>query len=156
LNAASYYGKGLPVNREFKQCLENKKIVSFARGKNLVKKELAVAKSDLADAKAGYENGRYKWSTIQAYYAMFHAARALVYSQGYREKSHYCLATALKALFVDEGTMEAQSVRDFLNAMNLREAADYEAEFSQAGAKAVIASAEKFIEKAAAVLVISE
>jgi uncharacterized protein (UPF0332 family) len=144
------------VNREFKQCLENKKIVSFARGKNLVKKELAVAKSDLADAKAGYENGRYKWSTIQAYYAMFHAARALVYSQGYREKSHYCLATALKALFVDEGTMEAQSVRDFLNAMNLREAADYEAEFSQAGAKAVIASAEKFIEKAAAVLVISE
>jgi uncharacterized protein (UPF0332 family) len=144
------------VNREFKQCLENKKIVSFARGKNLVKKELAVAKSDLADAKAGYENGRYKWSTIQAYYAMFHAARALVYSQGYREKSHYCLATALKALFVDEGTMEAQSVRDFLNAMNLREAADYEAEFSQAGAKAFIASAEKFIEKAAAVLVISE
>jgi uncharacterized protein (UPF0332 family) len=144
------------VNREFKQCLENKKIVSFARGKNLVKKELAVAKSGLADAKAGYENGRYKWSTIQAYYAMFHAARALVYSQGYREKSHYCLATALKALFVDEGTMEAQSVRDFLNAMNLREAADYEAEFSQAGAKAVIASAEKFIEKAAAVLVISE
>jgi len=144
------------VNREFKQCLEMKKIVSFARGKNLVRKELSVAKSDLEDAEAGYENGRYKWSTIQAYYAMFHAARALVYSQGYREKSHYCLAIALKALFVDEGTMEAQSVRDFLNAMNLREAADYEAEFSQAGAKAAIASAEKFIEKAAAILGISE
>jgi uncharacterized protein (UPF0332 family) len=144
------------VNREFEQCLENKKIVSFARGKNLVKKELAVAKSDLADAKAGYENGRYKWSTIQAYYAMFHAARALVYSQGYREKSHYCLAVALGALFVDEGTMDAQSVRDFLNAMNLREAADYESDFSQSGAKAVIASAEKFIEKAAAVLGVGE
>lgn len=144
------------MNREFKQCLENKKIVSFAKGKNLVKKELAVAKSDLTDAKAGYENGRYKWSTIQAYYAMFHAARALVYSQGYREKSHYCLAVALGALFVDGGTMEAQSVRDFLNAMNLREAADYEANFSQSGAKAVIASAERFIEKAAAILGISE
>jgi uncharacterized protein (UPF0332 family) len=144
------------VNREFKQCLENKKIVSFAKGKNLVKKELSVARSDLSDAKAGYENGRYKWSTIQAYYAMFHTARALVYSRGYREKSHYCLAVALGALFIDEGKMDAQSVRDFLNAMNLREAADYEAEFSQAGAKAVIASAEKFIEKAAAVLVISE
>jgi hypothetical protein len=25
-----------------------------------------------------------KWSTIQAYYAMFHAARALIYSQGQR------------------------------------------------------------------------
>lgn len=83
---------------------------------------------------------------------MFHTARALVYSQGYREKSHYCLVVALRALFVDEGKMDAQLVRDFLNAMNLRQAADYEAEFSQSGAKAVIASAEKFIEKAAAIL----
>jgi len=87
---------------------------------------------------------------------MFHAARALVYSQGYREKSHYCLAVALRALFVDESKMDAQLARDFLNAMNLREAADYETEFSQSGAKAVIASAERFIEKAAAILDISE
>ena len=68
------------MNQEFKQCLENKKIVSFARGKKLVKKELSVAQSDLSDAKAGYDNERYKWSTIQGYYAMFHAARALTYS----------------------------------------------------------------------------
>ena len=40
--------------------------------------------------------------------------------------------------------------------MNLREAADYEAEFSQSGAKAVIASAERFIEKVVAILDISE
>lgn len=140
------------MNQEFEQCLENKKIISFARGKNLVKKELLVAKSDLSDAKAGYENERYKWSTIQGYYAMFHAARALIYSQGYREKSHYCLAVALRALFADEGKMDAQLVRDFFSAMNLREAADYEADFSQSGAKAVITSAEKFIEKAAAIL----
>ena len=144
------------MNQEFEQCLENKKIISFARGKNLIKKELLVAKSDLSDAKAGYENERYKWSTIQGYYAMFHAARALIYSQGYREKSHYCLAVALRALFADEGKMDAQLVRDFFSAMNLREAADYEADFSQSGAKAVITSAEKFIEKAAAILDISE
>ena len=140
------------MNQEFKQCLENKKVVPFARGKSLVKKELSVAISDLSDAKAGYENERYKWSTIQAYYAMFHAARALIYSQGYREKSHYCLAIALRSLFADEGTMDAKLVRDFLNAMNLREAADYEAEFSQSGAKAVIASAERFVQKAIAML----
>ncbi len=144
------------MNQEFKQCLENEKIILFTRGNKLVKKELSVAKNDLSDAKAGYENKRYKWSTIQAYYAMFHAARALIYSQGYREKSHYCLAVALRALFVSEGKMDAQLARDFLSAMNLREAADYEAEFSQSGAKAVITSAEKFIEKAAVILDISE
>jgi uncharacterized protein (UPF0332 family) len=140
------------VNQEFKQCLDNKKIVPFAGGKSLVKKELSIASSDLSDARAGYENERYKWSTIQAYYAMFHAARALIYSRGYREKSHYCLAIALRALFVDEGAMDTKLARDLLNAMNLREAADYEAKFSQSGAKAIIASAEKFIEKATDIL----
>jgi len=69
----------------------------------LGEKELSIAQSDLSDAKAGFENQRSKWSTIQAYYAMFHTARALIYSRGYREKSHYCLAVALKSLFVDEG-----------------------------------------------------
>jgi uncharacterized protein (UPF0332 family) len=98
------------VNQEFKQCLESRKIVSFPRGKDLLEKEIAVAWSDLSDAKAGYENQRYKWSTIQAYYAMFHAARALIYSRGYREKSHYCLAVALRALFVEEGQIEAKFV----------------------------------------------
>ena len=52
--------------------------------------------------------------------------------------------------------MDGQLVRDFLNAMNLREAADYEATFSQSGAKVVIASAEKFIETTIAILNISE
>ena len=140
------------MNREFEQCLERNKIVAFAKGTGLAEKELAAATSDLSDAKAGYENGRYKWSTIQGYYSMFHAARALVYSRGYREKSHYCLAVALRALFVDEGRLDAQIVRDFVAAMNLREAADYETEFSQAGAKAVIASAERFIRIATDVL----
>lgn len=124
----------------------------FSKGKELVNKELSIAQSDLSDAKASFENQRYKWPTIQAYYAMFHAARALIYSRGYREKSHYCLVIALRALFADEGLMEAQSVRDFLNAMNLREAADYEAKFSESGAKAVIDSAERFIEKAIVIL----
>lgn len=75
---------------------------------------------------------------------------------GYREKSHYSLAVALRALFVDKDKMDALLVRDLLNAMNLREAADYESEFSRSGAKAVIMSAERFIEKAIAILGISE
>ena len=140
------------MNQEFKQCLENKKIIPFEHASKLVTKELSVALNDFSDAKAGYENKRYKWSTIQAYYAMFHAARGPVFSKGYREKSHYCLAVALRALFVEEGKLDNQDVRDFLNAMNLREAADYEAEFSESGPKAVINAAERFIEKAKFIL----
>jgi len=140
------------MNQEFKQCLEKKKILPFERGKDLVKKEISIGESDLLDAKAGFQEKRYKWTTIQAYYAMFHAARALIYHKGYREKSHYCLSIALRALYVETGKLDAQAGRDFLNAMNLREAADYGAEFSEAGATAVISTAEKFIEKAKSLL----
>jgi uncharacterized protein (UPF0332 family) len=84
------------VNQDFKQCLESGKIVPFPKGKELVKKELSVAQSDLLDAKAGYESKRYKWSIIQGYYAMFHAARALLYKDGIQEKSHYAISVYLK------------------------------------------------------------
>lgn len=64
------------MNPGFRRCLENGKIVPFERGKELVRKEINVSESDLSDAMTGYSSQRYKWSTIQAYYAMFHAARA--------------------------------------------------------------------------------
>ncbi len=51
---------------------------------------------------------------------------------------------------------EAGAGCDFLNAMSLRLAADYEAQFSESGARAAIASAEEFIERAAAILQVSE
>jgi uncharacterized protein (UPF0332 family) len=140
------------VNEDFAKCLETGKIVRFAGANRLVSKEIEAALNDLADAKTSLAGRSCKWATIQGYYAIFHGARALVYSKNYREKSHYCLAIALRALFVDEGRLEMQLVRDFLNAMNLREAADYEAEFSERGASAVITAAEKFTARAKALL----
>ena len=140
------------MNPELSKLLESGKIIVFPRGKELVRKELAVAQSDLEDARAGFEAQRYKWSTIQGYYAMFHAARALLYSKDYREKSHFAISVALRALFIEENKLEAKYVRDFLNAMNLREAADYEADFSREGAAAVIKSADEFIKKAVSIL----
>ncbi len=68
----------------------------FSQGFALVQKELKTAEQDLMDGKEGYERGKYKWATIQSYYAMFHAARALLYARNYREKSHHCLIIVLK------------------------------------------------------------
>lgn len=140
------------MNPEFEKLLQSGKIVVFSRGKDLVKKELAVAQDDLDDARAGFVNQRYKWSTIQGYYAMFHAARALLYSRNYREKSHFAITVALKALFVEENKLDIRYVRDLLNAMNLREAADYEADFSREGAEAVMKSAQEFIKIVSSIL----
>ena len=54
------------MNQEFKQCLENKKIIPFARGMKLVEKELSIAQNDLSDAKAGFDNERYNLSSCMS------------------------------------------------------------------------------------------
>ncbi len=140
------------MNPEFTKFIESGKLIAYPGAHEMVAKELAVAKSDLVDARDGFDAGRYKWSTIEGYYLMFHASRALIYSRNYREKSHYAVTVALKALFVEEKILDIRFVRDLLNAMNLREAADYQAEFSKEGAEAVIKAAENFIETTATIL----
>jgi uncharacterized protein (UPF0332 family) len=76
---------------------------------------------------------------------MYHAARALLYAEGYREKSHYCLSVALLELYVDTGKLSLSLVKNFDRAMLLRESADYKGDFSEAGAREVISNAEGLI-----------
>lgn len=137
---------------EFKKALEKKRILRFVRGRALVKKELGDALDDLNEAMDRFKNRKYKYATITAYYSMFHTARALVYSRGYREKSHYYLLVALQALFVDEGFIEEELAREFHAAMVLREGADYHGQFSKEGAESSIQSARRFLKKAKTVL----
>lgn len=140
------------VNLEFKKAIEKKRLLPFSRGKALIKNELKAAEDDLSEAKDRLKNKKYKYATITSYYSMFHAARALVYSRGYREKSHYYLLVALQALFVKQGLLEEMIAKDFHTAMVLREGADYHGEFSKEGAESSIESAAKFLQKALAIL----
>jgi uncharacterized protein (UPF0332 family) len=123
------------MNPEFQECLKKQKIKPFSRGKTLVGKELDTAKSDLEQAKSSYENGSYKWAMIQAYYAMFHSARTLLYARNYRERSHYCLIVAVRALYVDMNLMPAGLVEALHRGKTLRESADYYDQWSQTGAQ---------------------
>ncbi len=120
--------------------------------KNLVDKEIAESLIDLEEAQDRFDNGRYKYCTTTAYYAMFHAARALLYSQGYRERSHWCVLAAMEQLFGKTGLLEMRLVRALGNAMTLRQDADYAAEYSQKGAELTLKNAKEFIQKAQEIL----
>lgn len=133
------------MRSEFRACLHRTSIAPFKAAPSLVPKELGQADHDLQAATKSCGAGEYKWATIQAYYAMFHAARALLYAAGYREKSHYCLSVALLELYVDTGKLPLSLVKHFDRAMLLRESADYKGDFSETGAREVIGHAERFI-----------
>jgi len=141
---------------EFQKCLENKKIKPFSKGKTLVSKELEIAREDWKTAKESLTKKNYKWSTIQSYYSMFHAARALLYNQGYRERSHYCLVLGIRELYVNKNLLSHTLVEALQLGKTLRENADYYGDFSQTGAQDMLDKAKEFLEKTKKILSIRE
>ncbi len=111
----------------------------------MIKKELKSAEYDLKRARISLRENDAKWATIQGYYAMFHTGRALIYTKGYREKSHRCLAIALKELFVDQGKLPTEYLNHLKDAMDLREDADYGFIYDGESAKSIIDRADKFL-----------
>lgn len=140
------------MESEFERCLEKRRIIKFAKAKDKVKIELKAAKEDLENARSFLKEKRFKYATIAGYYSLFHSARALLYSRGYREKSHYCLRVAIKELFVDEKYLSLEHLDLFDEAMGLREVADYESVYSKDGAKQTVSAAERFLIAALEVL----
>lgn len=140
------------MDSRFKECIEEGKLVKIGVQKDLIEKEIAAAAFDLKSAQKSLAEKNPKWATVQAYYSMFHTAKALVLSKGYREKSHACLSIALKALFIDEGLLEMRHFEHFRNCMNLRHDADYGLIYSDETAKEVVAQAGEFLAAAQKIL----
>jgi uncharacterized protein (UPF0332 family) len=134
----------------FKRFVEERKLIRISVDRKLILKEIEGAISDLEEAKDSLSRKKFKWAIIQGYYSMFHAARALVYSKGFREKSHYALLVALRELFGNQ--LESELVENFEEAMSLREEADYGLIFSEEGATSIVNNAGKFLNKVKEIL----
>ena len=130
---------------EFERCIKRGSLKPFTgAGTDVVSREFRAAQTDLADAEKLVELGMDKRTTITAYYAMFHAARAAVLQRGYVEKSHHCLLVAFRELCAttDEGHELASGIE---RARVLRENADYQGDFSHDAADASVEVARRFV-----------
>lgn len=138
--------------RQFKNCLKSGKLRKFRFSKERIKAEIKAARQDLQEAKDRLAKKKYKYATINAYYSLFHSARALLYLKGFRERSHYCLKIAIEKLYVKEKILEPKFIEYFEEAIGLREAADYQSIFSKDGAVRTVRAAKEFYKKAREVI----
>lgn len=99
---------GERVDPTIRRLLRERKIQRFRASRETILKELEGAGYDLDKARRSLDQGDYKWSTVLAYYSMFHSARALLYSKGYREKSHSTLIDTHTSMFVRVGYFNAR------------------------------------------------
>lgn len=138
------------VGSEFRQLLADRKLIKAGVSRGMILKEIRAAGNDLKDSKDSLEQKKFKWATIQSYYSMFHSARALLYSRGLRERSHYALLVAIKELFGNR--LGTSLIGGFEEGMELRQEADYGLKFSEDGAIETVEGASEFLKKAKALL----
>ena len=133
---------------DFQRCIKERRLVKIKPSKEMIQKEIESAEYDLERARNSLEQEDFKWTAIQSYYSMFHAAKALVLKKGYREKSHFCLIIALRELYVKEEKLNQEMVENFELCMNLRHEADYGLTYHKESAETAIKYAEEFLNTA--------
>jgi len=85
-----------------KECLKERLLVKISPDKNKAASSLKIALSKLSEAKRLFEQEFFDNAIITAYTSMFHAARALLYKEGFQEKSHYAVYIFLEEKYSDK------------------------------------------------------
>ena len=114
----------------FNLCVERNLLrrVSPSREKALLSIKRAEEWLDEARRNRGF--GSYRTSLMASYLAMFHAARAVLFRDGWREKSHYCVARYLKEFYVKTGKLEGSWVELLDRMRELRHEDQYDVSYT--------------------------
>ncbi len=71
------------------------------KNRDIVEKTFEMAVSDLSEAETSYKQQSYVWAMVQVYTSMLNLARAVLFSDGIREKSHVCTVEYLRKYHSD-------------------------------------------------------
>lgn len=95
------------------ECFERRNLKKTNPSVQKAKASLTIAENNLKDAKTHLDNNMYNWALIASYASMFHSGRALLFKDGVKEKSHFCLAIYVKEKY--KGIIESK----YLNELNI-------------------------------------
>jgi len=141
----------------YDSCLSRKKFIEVENSEYTI--HLEKAKHDLYRAIKEFDDGCWDWTIIKAYYAIHHAANALLIKKaGFFSKDHICLIVALKylELIPDEFYKKLRSLHSrfsdfsaFELVYSLRKISQYNVpkwkELSKDDAKIVLEFAKRFV-----------
>lgn len=132
---------------DFDDCLKKGLIQKTAPSKEQALLSLGKAKEALEDAKANFSEKRYDAATIIAYMSLLNAAKAILFRDGYREKSHICIVRYLEAKHAEIGL---DKIALFDSFRETRHEVQYSAAFraSAKQAEAIVNFAADFIKNA--------
>lgn len=117
---------------------KDKSVLSFKKAKNW-----------LEEASKALKARAFNSSIISSYLAMFHSARAILFFDGYREKSHACIARYLEEKYTKKKLLEIRWIELLDHYRELRHGDQYNLTFytTEKEAKEALNSASGFVER---------
>lgn len=113
-----------------------------------IDEEFDLSRETLSDAEAALVEERLRTAVSRAYYAIFHAARAVLWSRGLVPKTHKGLLQLFRQHLVQTGLADKQLGEVLHAAFEDRELADYHAasgSFDRAEVERLIRDAQDFL-----------
>ena len=86
---------------------------------------LEKAKNDLSDAQKSFSEGMFETAANRAYYAIFHAARAVLILDGQDYKRHSGVISVFRSDYIRTGILDESLSEIIKNAFELRTESEY-------------------------------
>lgn len=133
---------------ELENCFNRRLLRNVEPSNEKSKLSIKQAKEWLNESEKNLENDAYKSAHISTYLALFHSARAILFRDGIREKSHYCIGIYLEK-YVNSGDLEEEYVMLFDRMRSARNTDQYSFEVapSKEEVESGIKSANRFINR---------
>jgi uncharacterized protein (UPF0332 family) len=134
---------------DFEDCMREGLLRRTPPSRGRAESSLRAADRWLEEADISLRNGAFNASVLSAYLAMFHSARAVLILEGYRERSHYCIARYLEEKYVKKGLLEGKWVELLDHHRELRHTSQYNVNFitSESEAHNTLRTAKRFVKR---------
>ncbi len=135
--------------KTYKECLEDGLLRKIPVSREEAENSLKTARKWLDEAEKNLSAGALNSSAISSYLAMFHASRSILFRDGFREKSHYCIARFLEDNYVKKKQLEEEWVLLLDHYRGLRHDDQYGTDFyvTKEEAGEALSVASRFVER---------
>ena len=130
-------------------CLREGLLRQIPPSKEQAEASLKASEKWLQEAESCFKNRTYNSSVLASYLVMFHAARSILFFDGFREKSHYCIARYIEEKYVKKRLLENKWIELLDHYRELRHNSQYNTSFfnSNDEAEASLRTAKEFLER---------
>lgn len=133
----------------YSDCVREGLLRPIPPSKEKAESSIGAARKWLDEAEKDIKASAFNSCVMSSYLTIFHSARALLFLDGFREKSHYCIGRYLDEKYAQKGLLESIWVDLFDHYRGIRHDDQYSTSFfaTKEEAEQSIAKAKEFLER---------